>query len=62
MTPNADELRRRLRGAYLRAPYAYVSIGGVSGLGEEKVRDIAEGNVEPDIQELYTLWTLSEGV
>lgn len=41
--------------AQSRNPDAYHVIGAISGMGEKRVREIAEEKVEPSIAELYLL-------
>lgn len=52
-------LRDGLAAAKARNPDAYTIIGAVSGFGEKKVRDIANGKYEPDTCELSTLCALA---
>ena len=54
----SDELRASLVGAKGRNDDAYLIIGAVSGIGEARVKKIAEG-VEPTATELAQLGTLA---
>ncbi len=48
-----------LAAAKERNPDAFKIIGAVSGLGEKKVRDIANGKYQPEVCELSTLCALA---
>ena len=55
-----SEISKKLKAVKKRKPDAFSIIGAVSGLGEKRVREIAEGS-EPSLTELKTLELLSEG-
>lgn len=62
MITTADELKRSLKAARGRNPDAYLIIGAVSGLGDKRVTQIAEGDGKPiTTMELTTLCVLAGG-
>ena len=55
-----QSMSEKLKAAKKRNPDAYKIIGVVSGYGEKRIKEIAEGE-EASISEKITLGTLSEG-
>lgn len=50
-----DFIRMQLRNAHKRNPDAYTLIGAVSGLGESRIRDIAENESDMSRMEFSML-------
>ncbi len=56
---NTLELRKALKNAKKRNSDAYDIIGAFSGLGKKKIKDIANGKIEPTDFELTLLSSMS---
>jgi hypothetical protein len=61
MEARISAIKETLNRTRERQPDALLIIGSVSGLGEEKLRKIADGEYTPTYSELVTLEALAAG-